>query len=119
MQISKLCRSFIPKSDSLFLKECYVLANLVDFGEMPCSILSLYIVSILVYGVLVIMATKEIMVHACADPESFVRGGPTLTFFKLMRRGRIQMPLFNKQTSIGMRETRFACIPMMAGLVTL
>ena len=30
----------------------------------------------------------------CADPESFVRGGPALTtFFKLMRRGRIQVPL--------------------------
>ena len=25
--------------------------------------------------------------YACADPERFVRGGPTLTFFKLMRGG--------------------------------
>ena len=36
---------------------------------------------------------------ACANPESFVRGGPTLTgfffcyFFSLMRGGRIQIPL--------------------------
>ena len=32
---------------------------------------------------------------ACADPESFVRGGPTLTtfFFSLMRGGRVQIPL--------------------------
>ena len=36
----------------------------------------------------------------CANPESFVRGGPTLTFFfffvfflSLMRVGRIQIPL--------------------------
>ena len=31
---------------------------------------------------------------ACADPESFVIGGPALrTFFKLMRGGWIQKPL--------------------------
>ena len=36
---------------------------------------------------------------SCADPESFVRGGPTLTgfllvfIFSLMRGGRIQIPL--------------------------
>ena len=31
----------------------------------------------------------------CADPESFVRGGPILRtfFFSLMRGGRIQIPL--------------------------
>ena len=31
----------------------------------------------------------------CGDPESFVKGGPTLTtfFFKLIRGGRIQVPL--------------------------
>ena len=31
----------------------------------------------------------------CADPESFVRGGPTLTciFFKLMKGGSIQISL--------------------------
>ena len=34
-------------------------------------------------------------VFACTDPESFVRGGPTLTtlFFILMKGGRIQIPL--------------------------
>ena len=30
---------------------------------------------------------------SCEDPESFVRGGPTLTFFWLMRGDRIQIPL--------------------------
>ena len=37
-------------------------------------------------------------VCTCADQESFARGGPTLTgffgvFFKLMKGGRIQIPL--------------------------
>ena len=44
---------------------------------------------------------KNGTVHACADPENFVRVGPTLTtfffllllFFSLMRGGRIQKPL--------------------------
>ena len=41
----------------------------------------------------------QFMVDSCADPESFVRGGPTLTafffsfFFSLMRGGRTQIPL--------------------------
>ena len=33
---------------------------------------------------------------SCADPDNFVRGGPTLTFFfffELMRGGRMQIPL--------------------------
>ena len=38
---------------------------------------------------------RKLLQKACADPESFVRGGPTLTpfFFSLMRGGRIQIPL--------------------------
>ena len=31
--------------------------------------------------------------HPCADPERFVRGGPSFFYFSLMRRGRIQIPL--------------------------
>ena len=40
-----------------------------------------------------------VQLKACADPESLVRGGPTLMgffscFFSLMWGGRIQIPLF-------------------------
>ena len=31
--------------------------------------------------------------NTCADPESFVRGGPTFFFLKLMRGERIQISL--------------------------
>ena len=31
--------------------------------------------------------------NTCTDPESFVRGGPTSFFLKLMRGERIQIPL--------------------------
>ena len=51
VQISKYCRSFIPNGGIFVSKESYVLENSVDLGEMPCFILSLYIVSLLVYGV--------------------------------------------------------------------
>ena len=46
-----------------------------------------------------LLLIKEACTHyapysACADPENFVRGGPTLTgVFKLIRGGNIQIPL--------------------------
>ena len=60
---------------------------------------------------------------ACADPESFVRGGPTLTtffsffFFSLIRGGRIQIPLLaghHRPASETPFKWRFAGGPMMA-----
>ena len=49
----------------------------------------------------VLLSNKSVTVAfvlSCADPESVVRGGPTLTFFLffffcLVRGGRIQIPL--------------------------
>ena len=35
---------------------------------------------------------KQLDPRACADPESFVRGGPTLTIFFLVDEGRDQDP---------------------------
>ena len=58
--------------------------------------------------------TKGIQL-ACADPESFVRGGPTLTFFvlffSLMRGRRIKIPLLAGHYQ---PKRRFASLPMMA-----
>ena len=56
---------------------------------------------------------------SCADPESFVRGGPTLTtsFFSLMRGGRIQIPLLTghqRPASETPFKWRFAGGPMIA-----
>ena len=55
---------------------------------------------------------------ACADPESFARGGPTLTtFFLLMRGGRIQISLKagrHRPTSETPFKWRFAGVPMLA-----
>ena len=40
----------------------------------------------------------EVRPSACADPESFARGGPTLNFFfKLMGGERIQIPQYTGQ----------------------
>ena len=56
--------------------------------------------------------------HAYAVPESFVRGGPTLTtFFSLMREGRIQIPLlagYQRPASKTPFKWRFAGGPMLA-----
>ena len=46
---------------------------------------------------MVVVNTYLIAIRPCADPESFVRGGPILTtcfffFFLIMREGRIQVP---------------------------
>ena len=52
------------------------------------------------------------LLYSCADPESFVRGGPTLTrffvFLRLMRGGRIQILLLSGHLR------RFAGGPMKA-----
>ena len=68
----------------------------------------------------------QVFKHAsCADPESFVRGGPTLTgffllffcFFSLMRERRIQIPLLaghQRDASETPFEWRFAGGPMMS-----
>ena len=65
--------------------------------------------------------TYLLMVYACADPESFVRGGPTLTFYFcflfLMRGGRIQIPLLadhQRPASKTPFKWRFAGGPMVA-----
>ena len=53
----------------------------------------------------------------CADPESFVRGNPTLFFFYLMRGGRIQIPLLaghQRPASETPFKWRFAGGPTMA-----
>ena len=70
------------------------------------------------------------MYTSCADPESFVRGGPTLTvfffvffscfFFWLMIRGRTQIPLLaghQRPASETQFKWGFAGGPMMAQLV--
>ena len=64
------------------------------------------------------------MVDACADPESFVRGDSTLTFyllllyfFFLMGEGRIQIPLIaghQRPASETPFKWRFAGGPMVA-----
>ena len=56
------------------------------------------------------------MRQTCADPESFVRGGPTFSlFFKIDERRDIADP---NTTIRGTRETplkwRFSGVPMMA-----
>ena len=56
---------------------------------------------------------------SCADQESFVRGGPTLTtlFFSLMRGGRIKIPLLaghHRPVSETPSKWLFACVPMKA-----
>ena len=55
---------------------------------------------------------------ASADPGSFVRGGPTLTFFlSLKREGRIQIPLLaghRRPTSETPFKWRFAGGPIKA-----
>ena len=63
----------------------------------------------------------KIHLITCADPESFVRGGPTmitfLGFFSLMRGVTIQIPLLaghQRPTSVTPFKLRFAGGPMMA-----
>ena len=62
---------------------------------------------------------------SCLDPESFVRGGPTLTFFvfffhvffQWMRGERIQIQIISghhRLTSKGPFQWRFAGGPMLA-----
>ena len=69
-----------------------------------------------------------VLARTCADPESFVRGGPTLTIFfsSLIRGGRIKIPLLTahhgptSETSFKWRfdgvhmKWRFAGVPKMA-----
>ena len=62
-------------------------------------------------------STKE--ASPCADPESFVRGGPTFTtfFFKLMRGREDPNTTINGPSSARQRNAikwRFAGVPMMA-----
>ena len=66
---------------------------------------------------------------SCADPESFVRGGPTLTTFfflffqfSLMRGGKIQIPPFKRHLnglSLGWRVDDCLILNANAGLVAL
>ena len=57
---------------------------------------------------------------SCADPECFVRGGPTWTFFCvvfLMRGGRHRVPLLSGLSSARQRNAikwRFAGVAVMA-----
>ena len=67
------------------------------------------------------MSNNILLSLACADPEKFVRGGPTLTtfffFFKLMRGDMIQIPLkadHHRPASETPFTRRFAGVLMMA-----
>ena len=55
--------------------------------------------------------------NSCVDPESFVRGGPTLTFFYLVDEGREDPKTNISGPSSAASETpfkwRFAGVPMM------
>ena len=60
-----------------------------------------------------------LVIHSCVDPESFVRGDPTLiTFFKLMRGEMIQKPLKaghrRPPAKCYLFKWRFAGVQMMA-----
>ena len=66
-------------------------------------------------GLVLIMPSR--MSKTCADPESFVRGGPKLitSFFLLMRRERIQIPQYagqHRPASETPFKWRFAGRPM-------
>ena len=59
---------------------------------------------------------KNVAADPCADPESFVRGAPTLTAFFLMRRKRIKIPLKSgnhRPASEMPFKWRLAGVPMM------
>ena len=69
----------------------------------------------------VVESWQQVRLHTCADPESFARGGPTLTtgFFPfLFDKGREDTNSSKRRPSSARRETpfkwHFAGGPMMA-----